>query len=215
MPETPIPSSYEHSPTSTQQGHLLPLGTLCPCLCLGLGPGLLCALVAGTQDVTRLAPSGDGGVDVATVVLGLAHVGEAGAAGALGAALDDVNADDVAAVDLEPHLHTDLGQGGSQQDGRVDAGAADRQAHAREGLYGPARRHHQHVADLDALPVGSVKQPRSRAPRVHVLDLLLVKGRQRVGGRGALHLRRVHRETGAELGAPPAFGDTVCLGARG
>jgi len=65
-------------------------------------------------------------VDVTHVVLGMAHVGKAGTAGTLGPAPDDLNAQNLGAVDLVPHLDADLGQVVAQQDRGVDAPPADR-----------------------------------------------------------------------------------------
>lgn len=127
-------------------------------------------------------------------MLGLAHVGEAGAAGALGPAVDDLDAEDVAAVDLEPHLDADLGELAAQQDGRLDAPPPDADAHAREGLGRAPRRHHQHVAHLGAVRVLLGEEPRPRPRRVHLADLLGVVGAHRVDGR-----RRQRRDRGCAV----------------
>lgn len=141
------------------------------------------ALALGAEDVPRAAPGGDEVVDVAHVVLGLAHVGEPGAAGALGAAPDDLDAEDVGAVDLVPHLDAELGEGVAQQDGAVDAGAPDGQAHAGEGLAAP-RRHLQHVARLRRVPVRAREERRAQALGVQAPHLLRVVGGQRRRGHG-------------------------------
>lgn len=114
-------------------------------------------LTLGAEDVPGPPPGGDEVIDVAHVVLGLAHVGEAGTAGAAGTTPDDLDADDVGAVDLVPHLDADLGEVVAQEDGRVDAGAADAQADAGEGL-AALRRHLQHVARLGAVRVRLAEQ---------------------------------------------------------
>ena len=82
----------------------------------------LAALALGTKDVTGATPGLDEVIDITHIVLGLAHVSEAGATGALGAAPDDLDAEHVGAVDLVPHLHAGPAQVVAQQDGRVDAG---------------------------------------------------------------------------------------------
>lgn len=123
-------------------------------------------------------------VDVAHVVLGLAHVGEPGAAGALGAAPDDLDAEDVGAVDLVPHLDAELGEVVAQQDGAVDAGAADGQADAGEGLPAP-RGDLQHVAGLRRVAARPREEGGAQALGVQAPDLLGVVGGQRRRGHGS------------------------------
>lgn len=142
------------------------------------------ALALGAEDVPGAPPGGDEVVDVAHVVLGLAHVGEPGAAGALGAAPDDLDAEDVGAVDLVPHLDAELGHVVAQQDGAVDAGAADGQADAGEGLAAP-RGDLQHVARLGGVAARPREEGGAQALGVQAADLLGVVGGQRRRGLGS------------------------------
>lgn len=145
---------------------------------------------AGAQDVAAAAPGLDEVVDGAAVVLGLAHVGEAGATGAMGTALDDVDGGDGARVDLEPALDAGLGELAAQQDGGFDAGAAHGQTDAGKGVAaGAAGRHQQHVAGLGAVGVLAREEAAAGAGGIHAGDLLLVVGADdvdagRLGRRG-------------------------------
>lgn len=93
-------------------------------------------------------------IDIAHVVLRLAHVGESRAAGALRPSPDDFDTGDVGREDLEPELDGDFAQVVAQQDRGVDACSSDRQAYAREGLPASAARGYlQHVAGLRGVGV--------------------------------------------------------------
>lgn len=69
-------------------------------------------------------------------MLRLAHVIDPGPPLPLGRALRDLHALHERAVDLDAHLHGDLGQVVAQEHRRRRAGALDRQDHARERLAG-------------------------------------------------------------------------------
>ncbi len=159
---------------------LLPL----PLPLRGGGSGALRSPALGAEDVSRAPPLGDEMVDVAHVVLRVAHVVEPGTAGALGPAPDDLDAQDVGAVDLVPHLDADLGQVVPEQDGGVDAGALDRQAHAGERLAAP-RHHLQHVARLRRVPVLLGEEKRAQTLGVQTSDLLRVVGFENFWGEGS------------------------------
>lgn len=85
-------------------------------------------------------------------MLGLAHVVQPGAFRPLLPPLDNLDALDVGAVDLVPHFDADAGQVVAQQDGRVDAGAADIYTHAGERVAG-LLAHEKDVADVGAVRV--------------------------------------------------------------
>lgn len=112
-------------------------------------------------------------IDVAHIVLGVAEVREAGAAGALGTAPDDLDAQDVGAIDFIPHLDAELREVVAQQYGRVDARAPDRHAYSREGLAAP-RCDLQDVARLHGVSVLAREQGRSQPLGVETADLLRV-----------------------------------------
>lgn len=174
--------------------------------CTRLGLGSL-----GGEDVPGAAPVVDEALDIAHIVLGLAHVEEAGAAGALGPAPDDVDTTYAGAVDLEPHLDADLYQVVAQQDGRVDAGAPDGKAYSGKCVAALARDL-QDVAGADAVPARLVEEGAAGSRAIETSDLLCVEGEHglRVGDlRGGN--TRIHSKGSADGLLWVLGSDCVCM----
>lgn len=99
------------------------------------------------------------------IMLLLPHIRQPGPARALLPPLHDLDALDIGAVDLHPHLDADARQLVAQQDAGVDAAAADVDAHAGERV-ARSLPHQQDVADLGAVRVGLGEERGARAGRV-------------------------------------------------
>lgn len=114
-------------------------------------------------------------LDTADIMLRLAHVIQSGASRSLLPPLNDLDTLDVGTVDLVPHLDANAGQLVSQQDGRVDACAADVQAHARERVAG-LLAYEQDVANVCAVWVFLAEEAASGAGWIEDGELGLSQG---------------------------------------
>lgn len=87
-----------------------------------------------TKHILRPPPRSDLVINITHIMLRLAHIRKLGPPSPLRPTPHDLNARHVGRVDLVPHLDARLEEVVAQQDGGVDAGAADHEQHAGEGL---------------------------------------------------------------------------------
>lgn len=104
-------------------------------------------------------------LDASEIMLWFAHVIDSGPPLPLGRALGDLHALYERAVDLDAHLHGDLGQVVAQEHRCVWSRSLDGQDHAGEWLPGLKRRV-QNVAHLCPVDVRLVEESCPRARRV-------------------------------------------------
>lgn len=122
---------------------------------------------------------------IAHIMLGLAQVRQLGATRPLLGPPNDLDARDVATVNLEGHFGANLGELPAQQDARLDAAPPDANEDAAKRLGGPLGGDDHDVAGAGGLRVVAAKEAGAGARGVHLADLVGVVGgdgvRRRVG----------------------------------
>jgi len=173
------PPGTNHRTLATRQylnKHKLPLlPPLIPTVTLftpSCNLGSRSALLAVSRSQCRLLPQIDPDdiLHTAPVMLRLPHIRQPGSPGPLLCSLHHLDALDEGTIDLVPDLDTHAGKLTTQQDRRIDAPAADVEAHAGKGL-ASALPHEENIADASTFRIRFGEETGALALGVEKRDL--------------------------------------------